>query len=37
VEAISNLLKEEMEHAFDLKAPLKADIKTGPNWAEMKG
>ena len=35
VETVSKLLKQEMEAAFTLKAPLQADIKTGPSWALM--
>ncbi|NLE75899.1 MAG: DNA polymerase I, partial [Chloroflexi bacterium] len=29
------LIRESMEGAFSLDAPLKVDIKVGPNWEEM--
>jgi len=35
VATVAPLMREIMEHAFDLKAPLKADIKVGQNWEEM--
>ncbi|MBQ7256900.1 MAG: DNA polymerase I [Abditibacteriota bacterium] len=31
----SKLIKEEMEKAFILKVPLIAEVKVGPNWANM--
>jgi len=34
VAAAAGLVREVMENAFDLKAPLKADIKVGRNWEE---
>jgi len=33
---VSLLLKEEMEGAMPLDAPLKADVTAGPNWLEAK-
>ncbi len=35
IAVIAPLMHEIMEHAFDLKAPLKADLKVGQNWGEM--
>lgn len=35
-DAVSALLREAMEGAADLAAPLKADIHIGANWAEAK-
>lgn len=35
-EAVSALLRKEMEGAANLKAPLKVDIHVGKNWAETK-
>jgi len=35
VTAAAGLVREVMENAFDLLAPLKADIKVGQNWEEM--
>ncbi len=32
----AKLIKEGMENAFKLNIPLKADIKSGPNWQDMK-
>jgi DNA polymerase-1 len=34
-ETVKPLMCEVMEGAFDLDAPLKADIKTGTNWEEL--
>ena len=36
VEAVAGLVKQEMEGAADLDAPLVADVKTGPNWRDLK-
>ncbi len=33
----ADLAKREMEGVADLKIPLKVDLKSGPNWAEMSG
>ena len=35
LEATSHLLREVMENAWPLKAPLKVDVKHGGNWDEM--
>jgi DNA polymerase-1 len=35
IEATVPVVCEAMEGAFDLDAPLKADVKIGPNWEEM--
>ncbi len=35
VATIALLMREVMENAFQLKAPLKADLKVGQNWEEM--
>jgi len=37
VEAVAPLMREVMESAFELQAPLKADLKVGLNWEEMEG
>ena len=34
-EALSAMLHEVMSNALELSVPLKIDIKTGDNWAEM--
>jgi len=36
VEAVAPLMREVMESAFELQAPLKADLKVGLNWEEME-
>ncbi len=33
----AELAKREMEGVAELKIPLKAELKSGPNWAEMSG
>jgi len=35
VKRVSKLAKEIMEKAIELEVPIKVDIKTGKNWAEM--
>jgi DNA polymerase-1 len=35
VATVMPLMREVMENAFKLKAPLKADLKVGQNWEEM--
>jgi len=35
VEAVAPLMRRVMESAFELKAPLKVDLKVGQNWEEM--
>jgi DNA polymerase I len=32
----SALVRQEMEHAMQLKVPLKVDLGVGPNWVEME-
>jgi DNA polymerase-1 len=34
VEEASALVRQEMEGAYELSVPLRADIGWGPNWAE---
>ena len=34
---VAVLAKREMEGVADLKIPLKVELKSGPNWAEMSG
>ncbi|MBE9473170.1 MAG: DNA polymerase I [Chloroflexi bacterium] len=36
VATVAPLMREVMENAFELKAPLKADLKVGENWEEME-
>jgi len=36
VMAVATLMRDIMEHAFELRAPLKADLKVGQNWDEME-
>ncbi|HYA98250.1 MAG TPA: DNA polymerase I [Methylomirabilota bacterium] len=33
--ALSSLVREEMEGVYELKVPLKVDIKSGANWRDM--
>lgn len=33
---LMDLVRREMEHAFELKVPLKVDLKSGPSWGEMQ-
>ncbi len=35
METVAPLMRQVMENAFELKAPLKADLKVGMNWEEM--
>jgi len=35
VATVASLMREVMENAFELDAPLKADIKVGQNWEEI--
>ncbi len=35
LEEAAVMIKDEMEHAQVLSVPIVADLKTGPNWAEM--
>jgi DNA polymerase I-like protein with 3'-5' exonuclease and polymerase domains len=32
---MKSLVSELMPHAFELRVPVKIDIKLGKNWAEM--
>ncbi len=34
--AVSRLVRETMEGAYELRAPLKVDVEVGPNWYEME-
>lgn len=36
VEIVKQILKEEMEHAADLRVPLIADMSQGSSWYEAK-
>lgn len=36
VRALAALVRQEMEGAIDLKVPMKASVKVGPNWLEME-
>ena len=36
LDEVQNILKEEMEHAAELKVPLEIDMHTGDNWHEAK-
>jgi DNA polymerase-1 len=36
VEEMKSLVSELMPHAFELRVPVKIDIKLGKNWAEMR-
>jgi DNA polymerase I len=35
-DALSKLVREEMEGVYKLKVPLKVDLKSGPNWRDME-
>lgn len=32
----ADILRNGMEHAFDMRIPLKVDVKSGKNWADME-
>lgn len=36
LDEVQNILKEEMDHAAELKVPLEIDMHTGDNWYEAK-
>lgn len=36
VDALAELVKQEMVGAYALRVPLKVDVKVGPNWADAK-
>ncbi len=35
LKAVSEMVKDAMERAAELQVPLKAELKSGPNWAEL--
>jgi DNA polymerase-1 len=35
IDTVKVLIRQIMESAFELKAPLKVDLKVGQNWGEM--
>jgi DNA polymerase-1 len=35
LDTVCNLVREGMEHAVDLRVPLRADVKSGKNWSQM--
>jgi DNA polymerase-1 len=35
LDAVCNLVRSGMEHAADLRVPLRVDVKSGKNWSEM--
>ncbi len=36
VDAIATLVKDSMEHAADITVPLVTEVRTGPNWDDMR-
>jgi DNA polymerase-1 len=36
IPVLHTLVQEEMEHAFELRVPLKVDVSSGPNWSDLK-
>jgi DNA polymerase I len=34
--AVSKLVRDTMEEAYELKAALKVDVEAGPNWYELE-
>ncbi|MCX7599534.1 MAG: DNA polymerase I [Armatimonadetes bacterium] len=36
VDTVAAIVKEVMQNAAELKVPLKADVKAGPNWRDMQ-
>jgi DNA polymerase-1 len=36
IDTITRLVVDTMEHAFELKAPLRANAEVGPNWLDME-
>jgi DNA polymerase-1 len=34
IEQLSAMVRQEMEHAFELNVPVKVEIGTGENWAD---
>ena len=35
IDAVCDLVRKGMEHAADLRVPLRVDVKSGKNWSEM--
>ncbi len=35
IEQLCGIIYSEMEGAVELKVPLRVDLKSGPNWAEL--
>jgi DNA polymerase-1 len=35
LDAVGRLVRQTMEHAYELKAPLRVDLEAGPNWYEL--
>ncbi|MCE5315514.1 MAG: DNA polymerase I [Armatimonadota bacterium] len=36
-DAVCDLVRDGMEHACDMRVPLRVDVKSGRNWSEMTG
>ena len=36
LDAVTNLVSEEMSTAMEISVPLKVDVKTGPNWGDLE-
>ena len=36
LDAVTNLVTEEMSNAMAMSVPLKVDVKTGPNWGDLE-
>jgi len=34
--ALTSLVRERMEHGFELAVPLTVDVGAGPNWTDAK-
>ncbi len=34
IETLSAMVRQEMEHAYELDVPVRVDIGTGKNWAQ---
>jgi DNA polymerase-1 len=32
--AVGDLVRDAMEHVWQLRVPLRVDVRSGPNWAE---
>ncbi len=33
---VSKLVRDDMEHAYQMRVPIKVDVKAGRNWSEME-